>query len=132
MVDSILFDRAVGVLNQALNISSERNRLIDSNIANVDTVGYTPKDLDFKKTLLKAMEGPSELPLAHTNPKDFEYGAGAGSADTPVYRNGETASVDIDTEMTHLAENNLSYRTSSEMLIRKLDMIKFSIMEGGS
>ena len=55
MVDSILFDRAVDVMHKALNVSSERNRLITSNIANVDTIGYTPTDLDFKETLSQAM-----------------------------------------------------------------------------
>jgi len=130
MVDSILFDRAVDVMHKALNVSSERNRLITGNIANVDTIGYAPTDLDFKETLLQAMESPAENPLARTDARHFAAGA-ANPDPGGVYRKSSTAAVDIDQEMTNLAENNIQYRTSSEMLMRKLNMIKYSITEGG-
>lgn len=131
MVDSILFDNAVQVMHKALNISSERNRIITSNIANVDTIGFKPTDLDFKQSLLKALETPSESILTTTNKKHFENGTGTPLSGTPVYRERSVAAVDIDTEMTNLAENNIQYRTNSEMLMRKLSLIKFSITEGG-
>jgi len=131
MVDSILFDKAVNVMHKALNISSERNRTITSNIANVDTIGFKPKDLDFKETLLQALEAPSEKSLITTNARHFESGAGTVFSDAPVYRERSVAAVDIDQEMTNLAENNLQYRTNSEMLMRKISLIKYSITEGG-
>lgn len=130
MVDSILFDRAVDVMHQALNISSERNRLITGNIANADTIGYKPTDLDFKEALQNAMETPAESPLAHTHEKHFPTGL-VDLSNQDAYRQSDTAAVDIDQEMTNLAENNIQYRTSSEMLMRKLTMIKYSITEGG-
>jgi len=130
MVDSILFDKAVDVMHKALNISSERNSLITGNIANVDTIGYAPTDLDFKETLLQAMESPAESTLAQTDQRHFATGAMVNS-EGGVYRKSSTAAVDIDQEMTNLAENNLNYRTSSEMLMRKLNLIKYSITEGG-
>jgi flagellar basal-body rod protein FlgB len=131
MVDSILFDKAVHVMHKALNISSERNRVITSNIANVDTIGFKPTDLDFKQTLLNAMESPPESTLSRTHVKHFETGAGTALSDTPVYRESSVAAVDIDKEMTNLAENNLQYRTNTEMLMRKISLIKYSITEGG-
>jgi flagellar basal body rod protein FlgB len=39
--------------------------------------------------------------------------------------------VDIDKEMTKLAENNLMYRTGVEVLLRKLAALKHAIIEGG-
>jgi len=131
MVDSILFDKAVHVMHKALNISSERNRIITSNIANVDTIGFKPADLDFKQSLLQALETTSKSILTTTNEKHFENGTGKALSDTPVYQDRSVAAVDIDTEMTNLAENNIQYRTNSEMLMRKLNLIKFSITEGG-
>jgi flagellar basal-body rod protein FlgB len=130
MVDSILFDRAVDVMHKSLNVSSERNRLITSNIANVDTIGYAPTDLDFKETLLQAMEPSAETSLARTDEGHFATGVSDSSMGS-VYRKSTTEAVDIDQEMTNLAENNIQYRTSSEMLMRKLAMIKYSITEGG-
>jgi flagellar basal-body rod protein FlgB len=130
MADSILFDRAVNVMHKALNISSERNRLITGNIANVDTIGYAPTDLDFKETFLKAMDSPAENSLARTDDRHFETGV-SDPSNGGVYNKSDTEAVDIDQEMTNLAENNIQYRTSSEMLMRKLTMIKYSITEGG-
>ena len=46
---------------QALQLRSERQRLIASNIANADTPGYIARDMDFAKTL-KAATGA--LPAA--------------------------------------------------------------------
>ena len=39
---------------QALQLRSERQRLIASNIANADTPGYIARDMDFAKTLKAA------------------------------------------------------------------------------
>ncbi len=130
MVDSILFDRAVDVMQKALNISSERNQLITGNVANVDTIGYAPTDLDFKESLLKAMESTPQASLARTDEGHLP-GVGADLSGGSVYLKGSVEAVDIDQEMTNLAENNIQYRTSSEMLMRKLAMIKYSITEGG-
>lgn len=130
MVDSILFDKAMEVMRQALNVSSERNRLITGNIANVDTVGYAPTDLDFKQSLLQAMEAPSENNLVRTDARHLSGSGGNGSSGNLV-RKSSVEAVDIDQEMTNLAENNIQYRTSSEMLMRKINLIKYSITEGG-
>lgn len=132
MTDSILFDRAVNILHKALNISSERHRVLAGNIANVDTVGYKPTDVDFKKTLENALETPKDFNLSHTHQKHLQF----GDADNRSYvveldRNQPNETVDIDREMTHLAENNLKYRTNLEMMLRKISTIRYSITEGG-
>ena len=132
MTDSILFDRAVNVLHKALKISSDRHRMVTSNIANVDTVGYKPADIDFKKTLENALETSPSFDLARTHPNHFQQ----GSPDKKSYvieldQSRSNESVDIDREMSHLAENNLQYRTNLEMMLRKLGTIRYSITEGG-
>jgi len=130
MVDSILFDRAVNVMHQALNVSSDRNRVISGNIANVDTIGYAPSELDFKQSLMNAISASDTSTLARTDDQHFKTGL-PDTSDGNVIRKSAVEAVDIDQEMTNLAENNVQYRTSSEMLIRKLAMIKYSITEGG-
>jgi flagellar basal-body rod protein FlgB len=130
MVDSMLFGRAVEVMRQSLNISSERNQLISGNIANVDTVGYAPTDLDFKQSLLRAMDASDEDNLDRTHARHLSGGNG-DTFGRSLVRNSSDEAVDIDQEMTNLAENNIQYRTSSEMLVRKINLIKYSITEGG-
>jgi flagellar basal-body rod protein FlgB len=132
VTDSILFDRAVNVLHKALNISSDRQRVVASNIANVDTVGYKPTDIDFKKTLVNALETPQTFNLTHTHQNHIQQsGADNKSYVLEVDQSQSREAVDIDREMTHLAENNLQYRTNLEMMLRKIGTIRYSITGGG-
>ena len=127
MADLFDTNSAWKMLEKAMDISAERHRLITNNIANIDTIGYKPKDLDFKKALKEAMEDRSD-DLVRTHPKHI-----ARPPISHVLRpQGEQAApVDIDQEMTHLAENNIKYRTSIEMLLRKMTILKNSITEAG-
>ena len=120
------------VLEKSMDISAERHRLITHNIANIGTIGYEAKDLDFKKALQEALEERSG-DLVQTHPKHITPAPVSGAL-----RSNKTADsldtvdpVDIDQEMTHLAENNIKYRTSVEMLLRKMNILKHSIAEAG-
>lgn len=135
MKGSFIFDKTYQILGHALNITSRRNALISGNIANVDTIGYQPRDIDFQKALKKAVQEGGDGELRQTHPKHLprhdpsagfpeEVRAGAAGEFQPD-------SVDIDTEMTNLLENNITYRTSIEMLLRKIGMVRQSITEGG-
>lgn len=133
MADLFIFDKTYKVLGKALDISAKRNGLLTSNIANIDTVGYTPKDLDFKKTLQQMLDKKTET-LFHTHPKHFKYGGDFKSYSIINEDNSSfdgVPQVNIDTEMTKLVENNINYRTSVEMLLRKMGMLKHAITEGG-
>ncbi len=55
MTDSRIFGRPLNIIANSLDISARRHNLISSNIANMDTIGYEPSDLDFQKTLQRAM-----------------------------------------------------------------------------
>ena len=135
MPDSRIFGRTYEVLSNSLDISAKRHNLITSNIANMDTIGYKPRDLDFKKTLKRAMTAPVSSDMAQTHKKHFAginvnsfSMNGTNSEDVDIYH---LDSVNIDTEMTHLVENNIKYRTSTEMLLRKMDKLRYAIREGG-
>lgn len=40
-------------------------------------------------------------------------------------------SVNIDTEMMNLMENNVKYKSTTEMLLRKMTILNYAIDEGG-
>lgn len=133
MSDSFVFDNTAEFLSKAMDVSARRHRLISGNIANMDTLGYKPKDLDFKKTLQRELEkGPQGL--TRTHPKHFDVGIDTGLSrrlGTTEGTENYPDPVNIDTEMTHLVENNIKYRTSIEMLLRKMGMLRQAITEGG-
>lgn len=128
-----LFTDTFRLLGKAMNITAERHGLITTNLSNVDTIGYTPKDLDFQKTLQKEMAKPPAV-VSLTHPKHFKLGRFDEPVATAKNLHGSDQGfdgVDIDTEMTNLVENNIQYRTSVELLLRKMNKIKYAITEGG-
>ncbi len=135
MTDSMIFGKTWELLGKSLNVSARRHNLVSGNIANVDTIGYKPRDLDFQETLEKAMAGPAAGEMTTSHPDHF-----GGEDVFDISMAGETRddangyhldSVDIDREMTTLIENNIKYRTSTEMLLRKMGMLRHAITEGG-
>lgn len=135
MSNSRIFDNTYQVMSNAMDISARRHSLITGNIANVDTVNYKPRDLDFQKTLSRIMK-PERETVLRTHPDHFS-GIDAPKA-APM--NGEITedvdifhldSVDIDKEMNSLVENNIKFRSTTEMLLRKMGLLKHTIQEGG-
>ena len=108
---------------QALQLRSERQRLIASNIANADTPGYIARDMDFAKTL-KAATGtlPAAGALATSHAGHLGTGgtAGAGGAKvagellyaTPSQTNLDRNTVDMDRERASFADNAIKYEAT--------------------
>ena len=120
-----LFGKTFHAIETSLDITKKRHGLITGNIANLDTPGYRAKDIDFNDALRDALERTS-VDLFRTDPRHF-----GSRMSYPESSSSGADSVDIDKEMSKLAENNLRYRTSVEVLLRKLSKLKFAITEGG-
>lgn len=136
MADSRIYGHTSKMIAKALDVSAKRHNLIAGNIANMDTIGYEPSDLDFNRTLKRAMgeKQPDYLDKTHEkhmSPYDEAELArlrGENSEDVDIYH---LDSVNIDTEMMNLTENNIKYRSTTEMLLRKMQILHYSIDEGG-
>ena len=134
MADSRIFNKTFKVLSNSLDIAARRHNLITGNIANMDTIGYKPRDIDFKKTLEKIMNDKEPRTMAVTDPRHFP-----GESQVPFSMDGKVSldvdlehldSVNIDTEMDHLVENNIKYSETTEMLLRKMSILRNAIQEG--
>ena len=123
-------------LESALNARAVRQDLIASNIANVDTPYYRPRDIDFEHLLAeKANEEfkhdtDKKLELAKTSegkslgPVDDESGK-----PTIFFRDGHMAkndgnSVDLDVETTELSKNGVMYNALTQVLIKQGQIFK--------
>ncbi|MCU1500421.1 MAG: flagellar basal body rod protein FlgB [Acidimicrobiales bacterium] len=105
---------------QALNLRSERQRLIASNIANADTPGYVARDLDFARALREATGSlqPARA-LATSQAGHIDGGAGAiGRSDntltyaTAAQTNLDRNTVDMDRERASFADNSVKYEAT--------------------
>ena len=110
----ILFSKTIEMLSVILDFRSERNKVIASNIANIDTPGYKPKELVFKKQLEDFIDNGTEVTMTKTDKRHLSE----QSSHTFEVINSEEA-VKIDNEMEKLAENNLMYNLTVELMARK-------------
>ena len=127
-----ILGKTFNTLEKSLNILNKRQTLISSNIANLDTPGYKPREINFREALDKAINNKT-VGMFQTHPRHFDPINGYSGdvyVDPDQTSNGVNC-VDIDKEMTKLAENNLMYRTGVEVLLRKLAALKYAIIEGG-
>lgn len=110
MFNSNVYDY-INVLNRAADASWKRNEAIAHNIANVDTPGYKRKDVDFETVLQREMRDSryittddkvANLDLGRLEGKEYTDSAAFS------YRI-DGNNVDIDTENTYLASNQIKY-----------------------
>lgn len=134
MPDKLSFGKTFYALEKAIGIAKQRNALITSNISNLDTPGYKPKDINFKNELERALETNHKNDLARTDPRHIRMQMNDNEMVEPYDEQGEWNGynwANIDSEMTKLTENNLVYRTAVEALLRKMNLLKEVIREGG-
>ena len=126
----------VNVMEKALNGLSSRQRAIGENIANVDTPRYKRMEVEYEKTLRKALKAEAQsddLPLATSSARHLSLGPNAPGVDdvhASLIQVGDEAfrvdgnNVDVDAEMAKLAETNIRYNAMATMARNKFDGIK--------
>lgn len=113
-----LFGKTVDLLSAVLDFRSERHKVITSNIANIDTPNYRPRDIVFREELKEMFETGKEVCPTGDGGKGHLSGKEVAKEDGyEMLETGET--VDLDGEMAKLAENNLMYNLAVELLARK-------------
>jgi flagellar basal-body rod protein FlgB len=116
-------------LENSLDASSLKQRVIAQNIANVDTPNYKAKNVEFHQEFEKHL-------VAHkTNNKhiDFKQSNSSGitiqtNNDTAYMHNGNN--VDIDREMAEMAKNQLYYQALVQRLNGKFNSMNL-VLRGG-
>ena len=110
-----------------LDIASFRHKLTAGNVANVDTPGYKARDIDFDAELKRVRNESGHLAGTLTDSNHIPLGVSSqGSPDVNQRKiaSGDLNSVNIDTEITTLAENELQYTAAARMLQKKFQMLK--------
>lgn len=124
-------NQTIGTMTDALDYAAKRNQLISNNISNVDTPNYKAKDTSFK-TALSAAE--DQIEAKRTQPAHIPFSTEEGRF--PVHTQKGTSynhngnNVDMDKEMSNLAKNEIYYRSMTDQLNNKFNMIKTAIKGG--
>ena len=121
-----IFGKTLSELTSVMSYRLFRQGVISSNVANVDTPGYTAKDVTFEKELEGRMS-MSVTDTRHIGPSSSGNTSHTVITD-PFSRIGnDKNTVDIDREMMKLNQNNLLYSASAEMIQSKLEALKNAI-----
>ncbi|MBP1754897.1 MAG: hypothetical protein H6Q59_1295 [Firmicutes bacterium] len=114
----------INLIDKAADASWKRNEVIANNIANVDTPGYKRKDVQFQTYLQSALLGDNSL---DRRVADIDL----GSLDATVYTDNSNLSyrldgnnVDIDTESSNLAENQIRYYSLMDSMTQEFSRLK--------
>lgn len=106
-------------LEQVLNVTSDRQSLVITNMANIDTPGYRTQDLDFRSELRRAADigddtsiGPMVRPVR-------------GLLQRPDGNN-----VSLDRESMLLAETQMQFRVGIQFLRSEFHRLLNAINEG--
>lgn len=124
----ILFDKTIAMLSTILDFRSERNKVIASNIANIDTPGYKPRELIFEKELEGFIDNGKEIMMTKTDKRHLsKQSSHINEREFKVVNSGKT--VKIDDEMGKLAENTLIYNLTLELMARKFKKLDSILRE---
>jgi flagellar basal-body rod protein FlgB len=108
-----LFDSTTATLERSLDIRLERQNLLAGNVANANTPGYSPRDVNFEAAMAAA---------------ESNGGTGA-SIDAFVEQQDATPGidgnrVDADHALVQLAQNAIQYGASARAVGKKLEILR--------
>ena len=117
----------INVLGKAADASWLRNNLISNNIANNATPGYKRKDVQFESYLAMELIRGGSLRHRVAN-ADLDRLDGIAYTDyaSLSYR-ADGNNVDIHTENTYLAENQIRYYTLLDSMTQEFSRLKLAL-----
>ncbi len=126
------FSGTIQSLESAVSQTTMKQKVISQNIANVDTPNYKAKQVSFRQSLNSEM---NSLQANRTDERHFAFVATQVSSaiktksNTSYQANGNN--VDVDSEMTDLAKNQIYYNALMDRLGSKFNTLK-TVIRGGS
>ena len=113
------------LLVAGMRLAQDNHRIIGNNIANVDTPGYNPVEMDFDSSLRSAIEGRGRISLRETRPQHL--GASRFKMEHSSISTGsknDYNKVDLETEIANLDENRNRYNLYGSILVKQFSMVK--------
>ena len=133
-----LFGNTLAMLERSLDLRSRNQKMIVSNLANLDTPNYKA----FKMMVADQMDGHAEgdAQVTMTRTRNGHMASARTATETmraeridhnPLSMRGDGNTVELEQEMSNLAENTLMYNTATRLVANKFNLLK-SIIKGGS
>jgi flagellar basal-body rod protein FlgB len=124
------------LLEKSLDASSMRQRVIANNIANVDTPYFKRSTVNFESLLQQQISAPVQIQGKRSDPRHFIFGTSSQqiepqiTVDQSSIMNNNLNNVDIDTEMSEMAKNQLTYNTEIQQVTHDIKQMRTAISGG--
>jgi len=126
---------AMQPLRKGLDTYATRQKVFAANIANSETPGYRSRKVEFESELRKAIE-VKRMRLTRTDREHIPVAGGRNRMDRvqPEVKTSNAEmlnginNVDIETEMSGMATNQIQFATASKVLGMRYRMLKSSIL----
>jgi flagellar basal-body rod protein FlgB len=109
-----LFDTTQLGLERAISGSAQRHAALAGNLANANTPGYAPRDVDFHGALRAAFESGRDAVASATFTATSE----------PGVMRADGSGVDVDVTAAKLAENGLDYEALVSAARARIDILE--------
>jgi len=121
---------SVDTMSNAMSFHRERHSVLASNVANIDTPNYKPIDLEIIPegdaslgvVLQRTAEGHLSTAGATTTGQIVADGSGPAGADGNA--------VSLEHEMAKIDSNRVRYATNSELVSRRLALLRYTASDG--
>jgi flagellar basal-body rod protein FlgB len=111
-----MVDAVAQSLEKYMDVLAARQKLVASNIANVDTPGYKTKDVDFQSEFNAMLGGATSSPEAQEV--------------SGLHVKNDGNNVNLDREARLLSENSIRFSAATNLMKGQLRMLKSAIHEG--
>ena len=137
MKANTLFDQTMATLERSLNLRAHNQKLITSNIANMDTPNFKAFKMMVDEEMQNADGNQPRLNMTRTRAGHLstttdalDLGRIERVEEDPLSLRGDGNTVELDHEMANLAENTLLYNTATRIISSKFKMLKDAIKGG--
>jgi flagellar basal-body rod protein FlgB len=113
---------SVQMLQGYLKVLTDRQQMITSNMANIDTPGYHTKDLNFQAAVQRVIEGDGAESTTVLEPASVE------TVGLPERTDGNNVSVDRESML--LAQTQLQFQLGVQLVKSQMHMVLSAIKDG--
>lgn len=117
----------VDTLQAAMTYHRERHTVLAGNIANLDTPGYRPYDLERRAT-----DDPASMAVTHAGhlAPPASQGVVTSFDDGGALQGTDGNAVSLERELSKIDANRARYATSSELVSRRLAVLRYAAGDG--
>ena len=130
----LLNNQMVGAMAGYMDRLSQRQQIVASNLANIDTPGYKTKDISFRATMQELLGTDVNLHTSrpgHISTPENSFLRAPLTFETPgLIERADENNVDIDRELLKLSETSFGYSLMTQLMRGKFHTLSLSINEG--